>query len=54
MAYDTKTLEILHGLSQEGQIEYQKMLERKADEILFKHQHPFKWTAMKIAEMLKW
>ena len=37
MAYYTKTLEVLHGLTPEGEDNYHKMLEQKADEILFKH-----------------
>ena len=49
MSYDNDTLNILHGLTPEGQINYSKMLEQKADEILFKNKHPFKWL---IARML--
>lgn len=37
MAYDTSTLEALHNLTPQGQELYQKMLEEKGDEILFKH-----------------
>lgn len=43
MVYDTETLEALHGLTEEGEVEYRKMLERAADELLFKSQHPVKW-----------
>ena len=50
MAYDTHTLEVLHGLTPEGEENYHKMLEEKADEILFKHEHPLKWTIAKIKD----
>ena len=46
MAYD-EDLRPCHGLSKEGKASYEKMLERKADEILFKHEHPFKWFVQK-------
>ena len=42
MVYETKTLELCHGLTEAGEKEYHIMLERKADEMLFKHKHPFK------------
>jgi len=51
MAYDSDTLEVLHSLTPEGEEHYHKMLEEKADEILFKHQHPFRWLARKMSEM---
>jgi len=44
MAYDEETLEALHPLTEQGKQQYQQLLERKADEILFKHQHPLKWA----------
>ena len=50
MAYDDETLEILHGLTPEGKEQYQKMLEQKADEILFKSQHPLRWAMKFISE----
>ena len=43
MAYDTNTLELLHALSDKGEEEYHLLLELKADEILFKSKHPFKY-----------
>ena len=48
MAYDTETLQVLHDLTPEGEDHYHKMLEEKADEILFKHEHPLKWVIQKI------
>ena len=50
MAYDTYTLEVLHGLTPEGEEHYHQMLEEKADEILFKHEHPLKWAVKTIVE----
>ena len=43
MAYDTKTLELAHALSEKGEEEYRLLLELMADEILFKSKHPFKY-----------
>ena len=37
----------LHELTKEGKEEYSNFLEAVADEILFKHQHPFKWLMQK-------
>ena len=42
----------MHGLTPEGEAEYRKMLEEKADEILFRHQHPVRWFLLKIREKL--
>lgn len=42
MVYNTKTFEILHELTEDGMIAYQKMLEEEADMILYNHQHPIK------------
>lgn len=52
MAYDDETLEILHGLTPEGKEQYQKMLEQKADEILFKSQHPLRWVVNAVKEAI--
>lgn len=52
MAYDDETLEILHGLTPEGKEQYQKMLEQKADEILFKSQHPLRWAINAVKEAI--
>lgn len=51
MVYETKTLKICHKLSKEGKCNYEKFLEQKADEILFKHEHPIKWLFKKISEI---
>ena len=53
MAYDEKTLKPLHKLTERGKIEYELMLERKADEILYKHDHPVKAALEKIKDLLK-
>lgn len=45
-----KDLKPLHKLTEVGEEHYKKFLEEKADEILFKHQHPFKWFMQKIAD----
>lgn len=42
MVYNTKTFEILHELTEDGMIAYQKMLEEEADKILYKKDHPVK------------
>lgn len=44
MAYDTETLKALHPLTDEGKFAYEKMLQDKADEILFQDEHPFKYV----------
>ena len=51
MVYDNDTLNILHKLTANGQIEYDKLLEEKGNEILFKHEHPFKYLIQKAKEM---
>ena len=48
MVYDSKTLKNLHDLTKSGEIQYQKMLEEKGNEIIFKHEHPLKWIMLKI------
>jgi len=42
----------LHKLTPKGEEEYRKFLEQKADEILFRHEHPFKWLMKKIKEFM--
>ena len=42
----------LHELTEEGKKNYNDFLEKAADEILFKHQHPFKWMLSKMKDML--
>ena len=48
MAYDEKTLQPLHALTERGVEEYHRLLERKADEILYRHSHPVKYFFRKI------
>ena len=52
MAID-KNLNPLHPLTGIGRERYQQMLERAADEIIFKHKHPLKWIVLKIKEAFK-
>lgn len=42
----------LHHLSKVGEERYQAFLEMKADELLFKHEHPLKWLVQKIREWI--
>lgn len=42
----------LHQLSRVGEERYQAFLEEKADELLFKHEHPLKWLLQKIREWI--
>lgn len=53
MAFDKDTLEILHNLTKEGQERYQDMLEKKADEIIFKSKHPLKWAMQELSKFFK-
>ena len=50
MVYETKSLRICHKLTPEGEEAYRKMLEEKADEILFRHEHPVRWFVSKVKE----
>ena len=43
MVYMTKTLELCHPLTEDGEREYKKLLEMHADEILFKSKHPVRY-----------
>lgn len=52
MAIDEE-LRPLHELTEEGKKNYNDFLEKVADEILFKHQHPFKWVIEKTKEMFR-
>ena len=52
MVYDTKTLKPLHPLTEEGKQAYAQMLERAADEILFKSKHPFKYWTRRIRNLI--
>ena len=50
MAIDEE-LKPLHELTEEGKKNYSDLLEKGADEILFKHQHPLKWVVLKVKEL---
>lgn len=43
MVYYADTLELCHPIDDKTRELYLEMLEREADRILFKHQHPFKY-----------
>ena len=53
MVYETKTLELCHGLTPAGEQEYRHMLELLADEILFKSKHPLKYWTQRLMNLLK-
>ena len=53
MVYETKTLELCHRPTEAGEKEYHIMLERKADEMLFKHKHPFKYWWQRLGNLIK-
>ena len=40
-----------HALTEYGKEVYRDYIEKKADEILFKHEHPLKWIVMKAKEL---
>lgn len=41
-----------HQLTKQGEEQYRIFLEQEADEILLKHEHPFRWMMLKIKELL--
>lgn len=51
MVYDSETFQNLHNLTEEGLENYRNMLEKEADRILFKHQHPFAYWWQKFKEL---
>lgn len=53
MVYEEKTLKICHKLTDIGEKHYREILESKADEILFNHQHPIKAILNKIKSIFK-
>lgn len=53
MVFEENTLKILHPLTEEGKIRYQKYLEQKADEILFKNEHPLIYLYKQIKDWFK-
>lgn len=52
MVYDNKTLEPLHKLTTSGAETYSKILELRADEMLFKSKHPIIYWWQRIANFL--
>ena len=40
-----------HKLTKQGEEQYRIFLEQKADEILFKHEHPVRWLVLKTKEL---
>ena len=53
MVYYTNTLKPLHELSNAGEELHRKLLEQKADEILFKHKHPIKYWRQRLRNWWK-
>lgn len=59
MVYDTRALKPLHELAKLDKLapkdrrEYEKMLEKAADEILWKAQHPWKALLWKICDWIE-
>ena len=54
MVINSKTFVVLHKLTDIGKERYEKFLEDKATEILFKHAHPIKYFFRKIKEIFEW
>lgn len=53
MVYETDTLRLLHELTPEGETLWREFLEKKADEILYMHEHPVKYSAGQIADFMR-
>lgn len=53
MVYYTDTLEPLHDLNSEGEEARWRLLERKADEILFRSKHPIKYWFQRLRNWIK-
>ncbi len=47
MVYNSKTFEIYHKLTEEGEEAYRQMLEKEADKILYKNEHPILYFLIK-------
>lgn len=47
-----KDLKPMHQLTELGEQRYHVLLEAIADDILMKHQHPFKWAMLKAKDFL--
>ena len=54
MAYISDTLEPCHGLSEKGEEAYRRLLELKADEILFKAKHPIRYWWQRLCNLMKY
>ena len=54
MVIDDKKLIPLHELTEEGERNYQKFLEDRADEIIYKSEHPFKYLFEKLFDFFSW
>lgn len=54
MVYDSKTFQNLHNLTDEGLQNYRDMLEREADRILYRHEHPFKYYWGVVRDFFRW
>lgn len=52
MVYNSKTFEIYHKLTEEGEIAYKDMLEKEADKILYKNEHPILYKIKQIGNFL--
>ena len=53
MVYETKTLELCHQLTEDGEREYRLLLEQVADEILFRSKHPIRYWCQRLFNYLK-
>ena len=53
MVYYTDSLKTCHDLTSEGWLSYFAMLERRADEILFKHKHPIKYWLQRLKNWIE-
>lgn len=49
MVFYKDSFVLCHDLTKKGESAYHEFLERKADEIMFRHEHPFRWFWGKIA-----
>lgn len=53
MVYDPKTFQLCHELTEEGKAAYQGLLEKAADDILLRHQHPLRWLWLQVKGWLQ-
>ena len=52
MVFDNETFRVLHKLTEEGEEAYKDMLEKEADRILYKKEHPILYIIDKIIDFL--